>query len=567
MTDTEKDFSPGYRKHLEYPEMTMYELVSKTASAYPQEPAYEFYGRRFTYAQLMRRISRAAAALVSLGVKPGDAVTICMPNLPQTVDAFYAVSRIGAVANMIHPLSAQKEITYYLNLAASRFILVPDMFYEKVKEAVKEADHEVLILCARIQEELPLHLKAAYILKAGRPYLKYPLGGDVDWQKCLEEDHPVQLPKVAFDRNRTAVILYSGGTTGRPKGVCLSDYNFNALSISAIEYLQVSFEPGLSMLACMPMFHGFGLGVNIHCILTHGARCILMPTFNIKSYTEILLKRKPNYIAGVPTIFEALLHAEGLKNKDLSFLLGMFCGGDSLPVELKRRIDDFLHAHNAMIQVREGYGLTECVTASCLTPKDTWREYSIGLAFPDITYDVVRPGTDESVPRGEEGELVLKGPTLMLGYLHNPEETAKALRKRSDGDTWLYTGDIGYMDEDDYIYFCRRMKRMIITNGYNVYPEIIENEIDKVAGVQLSCVIGIPDERRGQKVIAYVVPQDTARAAEAMKKEIMDALRKAVAAYALPKEIIFREDLPKTLVGKVAYHVLEEEVSRTGTSV
>lgn len=544
---------------LTYPEITMYQLVSKTASQYPREPAYEFYGRTVTYTQLMARISRAAAAFVSLGVKPGDAVTVCMPNLPQTVDAFYALSRIGAVANMIHPLSAQKEITYYLNLAQSRFILVPDMFYEKVKAAIKEADHEVLVLCARIQDELPLHLKIAYIAKAGRPFLKYPLEGDVRWQKYLEEDHPVKLPEVKFDKNRTAVILYSGGTTGKPKGVCLSDYNFNALSVSAIEYLQVSFKPGLSMLACMPMFHGFGLGVNIHCILTHGARCILMPTFNIKTYTETLLKRKPNYIAGVPTIFEALLHAEGLKNRDLSFLLGMFCGGDSLSVELKRRIDGFLHEHGAMIQVREGYGLTECVTASCLTPKDTYREHSIGLAFPDITYDIVKPGTDETLPRGEEGEIVLKGPTLMLGYLHNEEETAKALRKRGDGDTWLYTGDVGYMDEDDYIYFCRRMKRMIITNGYNVYPEIIEEEIDKVEGVLICCVIGVKDERRGQKVMAYVVLEDGLEPSEEKKKEIMDHLKTSVAAYALPKEIVFRDDLPKTLVGKVAYHVLEEE--------
>lgn len=553
------DYKNGVRRHLDYPELTMYQMIARIASKYPNEPAYEFYGKETKYAQFLRNINRAASALTALGVKQGDPVTICMPNLPQTVDAFYAISRIGAIANMIHPLSAQEEITYYLNISGSKYILVPDMFYEKVHESLKEVDHEVTILCARMQDQLPGMLKLPYILKEGRKYLKYPYKGDIVWQKYLEQNHAVKLPEAKFDKTRTAVILYSGGTTGKPKGVCLSDLNFNACAMQARESIEMEFRPGLSMLSCMPMFHGFGLGINIHTILIYGVKSILMPSFNIKTYAKMLKEKKPNFIAGVPTIFEALLHAEDLEGADLSFLMGMFCGGDSLPVELKRKVDDFLHEHHANIQIREGYGLTECVTASCLTPRDNYRERSIGVAFPDTVYDIVRPGTDESLPVGEEGEIVLKGPTLMLGYLHNEEETAKTLRKRSDGDTWLYTGDSGYMDEDGYVYFARRMKRMIITNGYNVYPEILENEIDRVDGVLLSCVLGIKDTRRGQKVKAYVVLEDGVEKTDAKKQEIMDRLKKSVAAYALPKEIEFRDDLPRTLVGKVAYHVLEEQ--------
>jgi len=544
---------------LEYPELTMYQLLARTAAQYPDEPAYEFYKRRNTYTDLMKRIERAAKAFLALGVKERDAVTICLPNIPQTVDAFYAVNRIGAVANMIHPLSAEKEISYYLTLSQSRFILTLDMFYEKVKHALCDVPQKVTILCCRIQDELPLHLKVLYILRAGRPFLQFPLAPDVDWQDWLEKKHDVRLPAIRFDAGKTAVILYSGGTTGKPKGICLSDLNFNALAIQAREAIQENFRPGLTMLSCMPMFHGFGLGINIHAVLVHGVACILMPVFNIKNYTAMLKKRHPSLIAGVPTIFEALLHAEGLKNVDLSFLVGVFCGGDSLSVDLKKKVDDFLHAHHADTQIREGYGLTECVTASCLTPKDTFREKSIGLAFPDTEYDIVKPGTDEHLPCREEGEIVLKGPTLMLGYLNDAEETGKVLRRRSDGDVWLYSGDAGYMDEDGYIYFSRRLKRLIVTNGYNVYPDLIENEIDACPGVLLSCVIGVPDQRRGEKVKAFVVLEDGEPETEEKKQEILNHIKKGVAAYALPREIEFRRELPRTLVGKVAYHKLEEE--------
>lgn len=275
----------------------------------------------------------------------------------------------------------------------------------------------------------------------------------------------------------------------------------------------------------------------------------------------MLVKKKPNYIAGVPTIFEALLHAKDLEGADLSHLKGMFCGGDSLSIELKKKVDAFLKEHHASIQVREGYGLTECVTASCLTPRDEYREGSIGLPFPDTTYCIVKPGTDEEVPRGEEGEIILTGPTVMLGYLKNPEETAQTLRTLADGRTWLYTGDLGYMDEEGYIYYRQRIKRLIITNGYNVYPGQVENVIDSCPDVSYSCIIGVKDPRRVQRIKAYIVLRDGVEPDEACKERIMEILRLHIAKYALPREIEFRKELPKTLVGKVAYRILEDEAN------
>lgn len=549
------------RDHLEYPELTMYQMVKRIAEQYPKEPAYEFYNHKTSYGEFLKKIERAARAFMDMGIGRGDVVTECMPNTPQALDCFYAINCVGAVANMVHPQSARSEISFYLNLSKSTVILTIDMFCGKVEAALADVDHPVTILVARMQDELNPVMGALFTLKTGKDFLKYPnTDHAVLWKSFLKRgDKDIELPEPSFDPKRTSVILYSGGTSGTPKGICLTDLNFNALAMQAREAIGVRLGVGLSMLSCMPCFHGFGLGINLHTILVHGGLCILMPNFNGKSYANMLAKKKPNFIAGVPTIFEALLHIPELDKVDLSFLNGMFCGGDSLSVELKKKVDAFPKAHGASIQIREGYGLTECVTASCLTPRDDYRERSIGLPFPDTKYCIVRPGTDEEMPRGEEGEIILTGPTVMLGYLDNPKETADTLRVLHDGHTWLYTGDLGWMDEDGYVYYSGRMKRLIITNGYNVYPGQVENIIDSHPDVSYSCVIGVKDPRRMQRVKAYIVLRDGVLPDEDCKKRIMEYLEHHVATYALPKEIEFRRELPKTLVGKVAYRLLEDE--------
>ena len=539
----------------------MFEMIGQNAVDFPDAIAYEFYNKKTTYRDFVSHISRAARAFTAAGIHRDDVVTICLPNIPQALVCFYALDRIGAVANMVHPLSAQFEISFYLNISKSRMILTADMFCEKVEQALRDVKQPVTILVCRIQDELPFPLNLGYTATTGRPHLKYPNSSHAMlWTKFLQKGTAdVALPASSFDPCHTAVILYSGGTSGTPKGICLSERNFNALALQTKEAYGKPLGPGQSMLSCMPVFHGFGLGINIHTILVCGAKCILMPSFNLKSYAQMLKKKQPNLIAGVPTLFEALLHIPELDGVDLSCLQGVFSGGDSITPELKKKVDTFLHEHGCSVQIREGYGLTECVTASCLTPRDTYRERSIGLPYPDTEYCIVRPGTDEELPRGQEGEIILTGPSVMLGYLNNEEETAETLRVLADGKTWLYTGDLVHMDEDGYIYFRQRIKRMIITNGYNVYPGQLENVIDSCPEVSYSCVIGVKDEHAMQRVKAYIVLRDGIEPSEELKGKIMDLLKLHVAKYALPKEIEFRNELPKTLVGKVAYRKLEEE--------
>lgn len=544
---------------LDYPRTTLYVQIAKTAELCPNDIAYEFMDRRTTYKQLLARIDRAALALTRLGIGKGDRVTICMPNTPQAVDCFYALSRIGAVSNMIHPLSALQEITFYLDQSGSKAILTLDRFYGKVLAAAQKAKKKPLLLAARLEDELSFPMRLGFTLTEAKKYPKLPKNGEYRlWSEALKQADGI-LPAPDGDYAACACILYSGGTTGTTKGICLSSYNFNALALQTIAASGVKTLRGLSMLSVMPIFHGFGLGIGIHTALVGGARCILVPNFSIKTYAALLRKKKPNFIPGVPTLFEALLRAEHLDDLDMSFLVGVFSGGDSLSSELKHKVDAFLRAHNAKVQIREGYGTTECVTASCLTPVDYAREGSIGIPFPDTYYKIVRVGTTEEVEAGTEGEICLSGPTVMMGYLDNPEETAQALRRHTDGRIWLHTGDLGKMDADGFVYFLQRIKRMIITSGYNVYPSQLENIIDGHEKVLLSCVIGVKDPYKMQRIKAFVVLRPGVEPSEALKKELLAYCKERIVRYALPSEIEFRKELPKTLVGKVAYRELEAE--------
>ena len=545
--------------HLDYFQGSMYDMLKSVADKYPNNIAMDFMGRSTTYKQLIEQVERCAKALKTIGIRENDCVTIAMPNCPQAIAMFYAINMVGGIANMVHPLSSEKEIEFYLNESNSVTVITLDQFYHKI-EAIRNNTRIVNVIIASIRDELSQPLKTGYMLTEGRKIRKIPDDAPViRWQKFLN------LSKSCFWRYKVerkpedpAVILYSGGTTGTTKGIVLTNLNFNALSQQVIA-TNPMFRPGDRMLAAMPIFHGFGLGVCIHTMLTQGGRCVLVPRFTAKSYSKLITKYKCNFIAGVPTLYEALLRLPNMEKADLSSLKGVFSGGDSLTIELKKKFDKFLYDHKAVIQIREGYGTTECVTASCLTPPTMHREGSIGLPFPDTYYKIVTPGTDEELPYREEGEILLAGPTVMREYLHHPEETAQTLRKHADGLTWVYTGDLGVMDADGFVYFRGRRKRMIITSGYNVYPAQIENILEAHEAVQRSCVIGVPDSYKMQKVKAFVMLKPGFPATEETKQSILAHCRKNIAKYAMPYDIEFRENLPTTLVGKVAYRVLEDE--------
>lgn len=550
-----------------YPETTMFGVVAASAKRIPDAPALNFMGKYTTYKEFVEKIEMTAGAFLKAGIRKNDVVTICMPNTPQGVICLYALNRIGAVANMVHPLSSGKNITFYLDYSESKMILTLDQFYTKVEKAVAEAKNDVKIIVARIQEELPLVKAIAFKYLKNRQNLKYPGKDGLVWSDFVKTGKGVELPPVEFDKEKAAVILYSGGTSGTPKGIYLSDWNFNCLGMQVAEISGCKLDYGCKFLSVMPIFHGFGLGIGIHTVLENGAMCILIPQFTKESYAKDVLKHKPNFIAGVPTLYEALLKVDIFDGADLSFLIGVFSGGDALSPELKKRADKFFKDHNANLQIREGYGLTECVTASCVTPNDKAKVGSIGLPLRDMQYRIVEPGTFNFLPAGEMGEIIISGPTLMLGYKDADEENAKTMRIDENGTRWLFTGDAGYMDEEGFVYFKQRMKRMIVTSGYNVYPSHIENMIDKHPDVDYCCVIGVKDPYKMQRVRAYIVLNSGAEKSEATKQSILEHCKEYLDVFERPKEIIFRDELPKTLVGKVAYHSLEEEAEREEATV
>ena len=545
--------------HLDYSEKTISEAVLDRAATEGDFPALSFMGKKSSYTRLAAETERVAKSFFALGIRPGTRVLVCLPNIPQAVFCLYGLNRIGAIPTMVHPLSAVSELAFYMNEGGCDIAVTLDQFYAKFLQVRISRPISKIIVC-HVSDELAFPLSLGQKLMTERKFPKIQNDSpDLYWKAFLKMGDHVSEDYVAKkDYKSEAVVLFSGGTTGTTKGIMLSDLNFNALAYQT-ETMANKPVRHAKMLAAMPVFHGFGLGVCIHTMMYSGGTSILVPRFNVKSYAKLIRRTKPNFIAGVPTLFEAITRNRYLDGADLSCLMGVFSGGDSLTIELKKKFDAFLAGHKATVRVREGYGTTEWVTACYLTPYNKEKEGSIGIPFPDTYFKICRPGTCEEVPFGQEGEICLTGPSMMLGYIGHEEENAQTLRRHEDGHTWLHTGDLGVMDTEGFVYFRQRIKRMIVTSGYNVYPSQIENILEGHEAVQRSCVIGIPDELKMQKVKAFVVLKDGYTPDDTLKDSILKHCKRHIAKYALPAEIEFRQSLPTTLVGKVAYTVLEKE--------
>jgi long-chain acyl-CoA synthetase len=547
-------------EHIDYPRVTMYEALMQTVARCPDVIAYDFFGYTSTYRQFGAEIDRCADALAALGLKQGDRITISMPTCPQGIICFYAANRLGAVASMIHPLSPAKEIEFYLNTAKSRFALTIDAFYGKFKEAQANTDLQTLIL-ARIPDYLPLIKKIGFNLTKGRKIPPVPQDKMVVWWSDLMRGTYPKAPKATMGTDEMAVILYSGGTTGVPKGIMLSNFNFISEGMQVSTWGSIG--GGDSILAIMPIFHGFGLGVCVNAAFMGGGKSILVPQFTPEIVADLINKKRPSLVVGVPTLFEALSSNPVFRKTDLSCLKATFSGADTLPRPVKERFEAVVKERGGNVQLLEGYGLTEAVTAIMATPLGQYREGSVGIPFPDMSAKIVPIGTMDEAPVGEEGEICVSGPAVMLGYLDQPGETAQTLRRHADGKIWLHTGDIGTMDADGFFYFRLRQKRMIKSSGMNVYPAQVEDILYRHPAVLSACVIGVPDEKQVQRVKGFVVLKDKAKAGPEMEKALVAHCQEHLIRWSCPREIEFRDTLPCTLVGKVAFNALEvEEVAK-----
>ncbi len=553
-------FKTAPQKHLAYPDVSVYAMFESTAKRHPAYISCNYFGKRFSYAEMDKLIRQCADAFQKIGVQYQERVSICMPNTPEAVISFYALNRIGAVVNMIHPLSSADEIKYYLNISQSKFCVAADFSLCKLLGVAEETALKKCVIVS-VKDSMPLHLKNGYQITQGRKISAPQSSITLPWKRFLALGKSnSENSTLSLHGTDTAAILYSGGTSGYPKGIELTNLNFNALAMQSFDACGCLTEKD-TVLAIMPIFHGFGLGICIHTVQYFGGESILLPRFHAKTFDRLLKKYKPNIIAGVPTLFEAMLQNKHLEKTDLSFLKCVISGGDTLTVQLKKRMDQFLKMHGAQIQVREGYGLTECVTGSCLTPEHTYKEGSIGVPYPDTYYKIVKPGTKEELPCGEVGEILISGPSVMKGYINNDAENQKTLVKHSDGRVWLYTGDAGCVDADGFVYFKQRLKRIIVSSGYNLNPVYIENVINAHPDVLISCVVGIPHPYKGEAVKACIVLNRKVAKSDAVRLSIQKHCEEKLARYSWIYEYEFLDELPKTLVGKVAFTKLMEKAN------
>jgi len=549
----------GVPMHIDYFDGTMFEVLKQTADRFPGYDAMNFLGKITDYKTMLANTVRCARAFRALGMREGDAVTIALPNCPQAMYVLYGVNLAGGVVNLIHPLAPENEIKSYVNRCGTRFFVTLDRFFDKAEHACRDSCVQKLITTS-VRDELSVPMKLGYSLSEGRGIKKVPESErHIRWKNFLQAGE--SLPgdfRASRGGDDPAVILFTGGSTGTPMGAVLTNRNVNALGRQVLAANPMA-EAGNKILAALPLFHGFGLGVCVHTSVTCGGCSILIPRFSVNNYGKLIVKHKCNFIAGVPTIYEAMMSNPALQKADLSFLKGIYCGGDTLPEALKQRFDAFVTERNSPVTIREGYGATETVAACCLTPPHMHKPGSVGVPFPDTYIKIVEPGTDREVPCGTEGEILIAGPTVMQGYICETEKTAETLKRHGDGLTWFRSGDLGTVDEDGFVFFSGRAKRMIVSSGNKVYPGQVENTLDMHPMVKMSCVIGIPDAYKMQRVKAFVMLNPGLEASPETAQTLLEYCADHMDHYSVPSEIEFRDSMPKSLVGKVAFRVLEEE--------
>lgn len=542
------------------PNCSVYDYIYKKHFKYKDNIAMEYYGTKITYNELFRQIDICARAFKSQGIKKGDVVTILSANLVESIYVIFALNKIGAVANVVHPLSAENEIKEALDRYSSVMLVAMDICYTKIKELVKDTEvYKVIVLSAK--DSMNMLYKIGYYLTQGRKVEKVNYKDDlyIKYYDFIKYgDNYIKEDKVKIRRDTPALILHSGGTTGTPKGIVLSNGNF----YSATKQAEIAL-PDLSsddvILAIMPIFHGFGLSVSITDAFAVGAKAVIIPQFNAKEFDKLIKKYKPTVLVGVPTLFEALTNNERMKDADLSYLKYVISGGDTLSKARVEKINEFLHNHGTEAILTQGYGMTEAVACISFDRKDDTHPGTVGIPWPGIYVQIVKPGTDEEVAYGEDGEICICGPNVMLGYYNNEKETNDVLHIHSDGNVWLHSGDMGSMDKDGFITYKQRLKRMIVTSGYNVYPSQIEEIIERHEAVLDCSVIGVPHPYKVEIPKAYIVLKKGYYETEKIKKEIMELCKKNLSHYAIPKEFEYRKSLPKTMVGKVDFRKLQEE--------
>lgn len=541
---------------LTYEETTIHSYLTKVSRNYPRKNAIHFMGKNITYKELYDYVQRVAKYMYDLGIKKGDRVAIMLPNCPQSVICFYAVLQIGAVVVQTNPLYTERELEYQLKDSGAKAIISLDILYPRISKVYKRTSLKHVIVTA-IKDFLPFPINLIYpYIQKKQTGIKIQLKED-DYlhllSNILAHTEPSFNEEVEIDLdNDLALLQYTGGTTGQPKGVMLTHKNLIANSTACAAWLFKAIPGEERVLGILPLFHVYGLTTVLILSIMQGNEMILIPRLDVKMLLKTIHKKKPTLFPGAPTIYIALLNHPDLKKYNLSSIKACISGAAPLPVEVQEKFEEITGG-----KLVEGYGLTESspVTHANFIWEQKRVKGSIGVPWPDTDAKIVDPETGEDLPPEEIGEIVVKGPQVMKGYWNREEETAETLK-----DGWLYTGDLGYMDEEGFFYVVDRKKDVIIAGGYNIYPREIEEIFYEHPAIQELTVVGVPDPYRGETVKAYIVLKPGANVTE---EELDEYARKHLAAYKVPRIYEFRKELPKSTIGKVLRRtLLEEEINK-----
>jgi long-chain acyl-CoA synthetase len=552
-------YDPGVPAHIDYPDITLPQLFQRTAERYPDRTCTIFHGRKISYRETQRQIEAFAAGLRRLGIRRGDRVALMLPNVPQFVVAYFGALHAGAVVVPTNPLYTRPELEHQLEDAGATAIVTLDLLFGRL-EAALPGTHLRTVVVAGVEEALPPHLRLPYLLKQRRMGVRRVRPGGVvrRFREVVTALPPVAATldggsdgtsKEPAKAGDLALLQYTGGTTGRSKGAMLTHRNLVANALQAFHWQGARDEEEVSILCATPFFHVYGMSIGMNLAVVAGAAMLLVPRWNAKEVASIARKHRPAMFPGVPTMYLALADLPGVGEREFGSLRACISGAAPLPPEVQRRFERVSHA-----RLVEGYGLTEASPVTHCNPVhgDT-RPGTIGVPFPDTDAIITHPETWEPVPLGEVGEMTVRGPQVMAGYWNRPEETLAILR-----DGWLHTGDLSAVDGDGYFRIVDRKKDLIIAGGYNVYPREVEDVLYSHPKVAEAAVIGVPSEYRGETVKAVVSVRAGMKLTE---DEVIAFCRERLAAYKVPRIIEFRDELPKSLIGKVLRRELREDIS------
>ncbi len=544
-----KHYEEGVPESIDYPSLSLYQLFSKAAEKYSSQPAISFMGREISYADLAANINSMAAALTDLGVKKGDRVAIHLPNSTQFPIAFFATLSIGAIAVPCNPLYVAREMEYQLKDSGAETIITLTRFYKMIKSIQPKTDLKNIIV-SNIKDFFPGHLNFLYTLaKEKKEGDRVELAKeDYSFLELLKKHSGSSVPEVDVKPDDRAVFLYTGGTTGVSKGAVLKHSNLVANCFQVKSWC-TDYEDGKEIiLGVLPFFHSYGLTTILNLGLLNGAKLVLLPRFVLGDVLKTIDKQKPTLFPGVPTIYVAINNAPDLAKYDVKSIKTCISGAAPLPVEVQQQFEK-----NTGGKLVEGFGLSETSPVTHANPVYGNRKPgSIGLPMPDTDFKIVDVETGEKeLPIGEIGELCIRGPQVMEGYLNRPDENAQSIR-----DGWFYTGDIAKVDEEGYTYIVDRKKDMVIAGGFNIYPRDIEEILYAHPKIMEAAVAGINDPYRGETLKAYIVLKEGQTMTE---EEVFAHCKENLASYKVPKLVEFRAELPKTMIGKILRRMLREE--------